>query len=71
MAFFQTEISGIAAGADPDAFEELADSLSMAIERIDPSALLDDSGFWRSLLFDVAIGDYCGDEKPDRPQPSP
>jgi len=44
------------AGAD---FEAIAESLGEAIERIDPPALRDDPGFWRSLLFDMANGDYA------------
>lgn len=39
-------------------WEEVAESLQQAIEAVDPAALRDDPGFWRSLLFDVANGDY-------------
>lgn len=42
--------------------EELADLLGRSLGEIDPSALDDDPGFWRSILFDVAIGDYVDDE---------
>ncbi|GAA3807083.1 SUKH-4 family immunity protein [Streptomyces phyllanthi] len=43
---------------EPEDWEEVAASLQQAIEAIDPSALHDDPGFWYSLLFDVANGDY-------------
>ncbi|RBQ20031.1 hypothetical protein DP939_09370 [Spongiactinospora rosea] len=42
----------------PEELEVLAAALRTEIERIDASSLADDPGFWRSLLFDVANGDY-------------
>jgi SUKH-4 immunity protein len=44
---------------DRTELEGISDSLSKIIEGIDPSAMRDDPGFWHSLLFDVANGDYC------------
>ncbi|WP_143194446.1 SUKH-4 family immunity protein [Micromonospora sp. CB01531] len=41
--------------------EEIAQALEDEIPRIDPSALADEPGFWRSLIDDVAIGDYTDD----------
>ncbi|WP_405537717.1 hypothetical protein OG787_33580 [Streptomyces sp. NBC_00075] len=48
--------------ADPDGMEKIAESLRRALAEIDPSTLREDPGFWHSLLFDVAIGDYRADE---------
>ncbi|NUL05966.1 SUKH-4 family immunity protein [Streptomyces lunaelactis] len=59
---FELEITRSAGEADPAMLEELADLLGRSLGEIDPSALDDDPGFWRSILFDVAIGDYVDDE---------
>lgn len=59
---FELEIGRAAGKADPATLEELADLLARTLGEIDPSALEDDPGFWRSILFDVAIGDYVDDE---------
>ncbi|WP_246340100.1 SUKH-4 family immunity protein [Streptomyces lunaelactis] len=59
---FELEIARSAGEADPAMLEELADLLGRSLGEIDPSALDDDPGFWRSILFDVAIGDYVDDE---------
>ena len=45
-----------------DEAEELAGRLRVEIGAIDPTALLDDSGFWSSLLMDVTIGVYADEE---------
>jgi hypothetical protein len=47
---------------DHAGFEEISNSLGGVIDGIDPSARRDDPGFWHSLLFDVANGDYRGGE---------
>ncbi|MFF4231330.1 SUKH-4 family immunity protein [Streptomyces sp. NPDC001820] len=59
---FELETARSAGGDDPAALEELADLLGRSLGEIDSSALQDDPGFWRSILFDVAIGDYMDDE---------
>lgn len=48
--------------SEPEDWEEVAESLQKAIEVVDPSALREDPGFWHSLLFDVANGDYSEEE---------
>lgn len=40
----------------------ISDSLKAVIARLDPLALLSDSGFWQSILDDIAIGNYCDEE---------
>ncbi|MFJ3301493.1 SUKH-4 family immunity protein [Streptomyces bacillaris] len=62
LSVFEVETSQSAGEADPESLEELADLLGRSLGEIDPLALQDDSGFWRSILFDVAIGDYMDDE---------
>jgi hypothetical protein len=58
---FHRETSALATGSESFQCEELAVVLRRGIEDLDPRAVSEDSGFWASLLFDVAIGDYCGD----------
>ncbi|SEE21352.1 SUKH-4 immunity protein [Streptomyces sp. 3213] len=48
--------------SEPEDWEEVAETLQQAIGAVDPSTLRDDPGFWHSLLFDVANGDYAGAE---------
>lgn len=63
LRLFESRIEDAVEGSgDPDP-EQLAELLEVEISRIDGSALADDSGFWRSLLDDVAIGDYTEDEE--------
>lgn len=59
---FELETARSAGEGDPAALEELADLLGRSLGEIDSSAMPDDSGFWRSIIFDVAIGDYVDDE---------
>ncbi|MFI1357467.1 SUKH-4 family immunity protein [Streptomyces sp. NPDC020898] len=63
LEVFERKTSETAADADPDELEEITNSLRSAIEEIDPSTLREDPGFWHSLLFDVANGDYRADEE--------
>lgn len=63
LELFQEETSRLTVELDPSEFEEAAASLGRGIEEIDSPAMSEDPGFWRSLLFDVAIGDYCGDSE--------
>jgi SUKH-4 immunity protein len=64
LDIFQVETSRTMGtmGTNPARLEEAANSIGAAIEAIDSAAMRDDPGFWRSLLFDVANGDYSGDE---------
>ncbi|MFI7368428.1 SUKH-4 family immunity protein [Streptomyces sp. NPDC050149] len=62
LSVFEIETARSADEDDPEILEELADLLGRSLGEIDPSALQDDPGFWRSILFDVAIGDYVDDE---------
>lgn len=48
--------------AEPEDWEDIAESLRRSLAEIDPSTLRDDPGFWHSLLFDVAIGDYSDEQ---------
>jgi hypothetical protein len=57
---FQDHILRCADAGDRTELEAISDSLGKVIQGIDPSAMRDDPGFWRSLLFDVANGDYSG-----------
>ncbi|MFJ3900498.1 SUKH-4 family immunity protein [Streptomyces sp. NPDC090025] len=59
---FEVETARSAGEDDPEILEELADLLGRSLGEIDPLTLQDDPGFWRSILFDVAIGDYADDE---------
>lgn len=59
---FDLEITRSAGGGNAVALEELADLLGRSLGEIDSAALEDDSGFWRSILFDVATGDYVDGE---------
>ncbi|WP_433510204.1 SUKH-4 family immunity protein [Nonomuraea sp. CA-143628] len=59
---FDLEITRSAGEDDQAALEELADQLGRSLGEIDSAALEDDPGFWRSILFDVAIGDYVNGE---------
>lgn len=59
---FELETARSVREGDPEALEELADLLGSSLAGIDLSALRDDPGFWRSILFDVAIGDYVDEE---------
>ncbi|MFJ8604003.1 SUKH-4 family immunity protein [Streptomyces shenzhenensis] len=63
LSVFELETARSASGGDPEMLEELSDLLARSFEAIDSSALRDDPGFWRSILFDVAIGDYIDDEE--------
>lgn len=63
LSVFEAETGRSAGEDDPTALEELADLLMRSFKRIDSAALVDDPGFWRSILFDVAIGDYSDDEE--------
>ena len=49
-------------GADLDVREAAADRLRTEILRTDPTALREDPGFWNSILFDVAAGDYSDED---------
>ncbi|MBT2487479.1 SUKH-4 family immunity protein [Streptomyces sp. ISL-96] len=60
---FELEIGQTVGEADPAVLEGLSDLLGRSLAEIDSSALEDDPGFWRSILFDVAIGDYVDDEE--------
>ncbi|MEU2820789.1 SUKH-4 family immunity protein [Streptomyces bacillaris] len=62
LSIFEVETARSAGEDDPEMLEELADLLGRSLGEIDPLALQDDPGFWRSILFDVAIGDYVGNE---------
>ncbi|MET9482676.1 SUKH-4 family immunity protein [Streptomyces sp. NPDC006638] len=62
LSVFELEIARSAGGDDPEMLEELADLLGRSLGEIDPPALREDPGFWRSIIFDVAIGDYVDDE---------
>ena len=53
-------------GSAVDEAEEIAARLLIEIEAIDPSAVRDEFGFWRSLLIDVAIGVYADDDDHDQ-----
>jgi len=46
-----------------DEAEEIAARLRVELDAIDPTALRDETGFWQSLLMDVAIGDYAEDDE--------
>ncbi|MFJ5838092.1 SUKH-4 family immunity protein [Streptomyces shenzhenensis] len=63
LSVFELETARSASEDDPEMLEELSDLLARSFEAIDSSALRDDPGFWRSILFDVAIGDYIDDEE--------
>lgn len=63
LEVFERRTSETAADADSDELEKIAESLRRALAEIDPSTLREDPGFWHSLLFDVAIGDYRADEE--------
>ncbi|WP_330348708.1 SUKH-4 family immunity protein [Streptomyces sp. NBC_00582] len=56
---FERATSGAPRDADPDEWTRIAESLERTIAATDPSALREDPGFWHSLLFDVASGDYA------------
>lgn len=58
LAVFERETAGAVVRSGTSDPEKIAVRLEMRIESIDPTALVDDSGAWRSLLFDVANGDY-------------
>ncbi|MBT2487500.1 SUKH-4 family immunity protein [Streptomyces sp. ISL-96] len=60
---FELEIARSSGEDDPAMLEELAKLLGRSLEEIDSSALQGDRGFWRSILFDVAIGDYVDHEQ--------
>lgn len=62
LSVFELETARSAGEGDPEMLEELADLLGRSLGEIDSAALRDDPGFWRSILFDVAIGDYVDDE---------
>ncbi|MGW2387241.1 SUKH-4 family immunity protein [Streptomyces sp. NPDC001658] len=62
LSVFERETARFAGEGDPEVLEELADLLGSSLGEIDSMALHDDPGFWRSILFDVAIGDYTDDE---------
>jgi SUKH-4 immunity protein len=61
LTAFREWTSRVPCDADPVEFEEISKSLGGAIAQIDPTALCEDPGFWGSLLFDVANGDYCNE----------
>ena len=52
-----------ATGSSQDEAEEIAARLRVELSAIDPTALRDETGFWQSLLMDVAIGDYAADDE--------
>ena len=62
LAVFERKTSQAPVDAEREGWEDIAGSLRQSLAEIDPSTLRDDPGFWHSLLFDVAIGDY-GDEE--------
>ncbi|MGA4856447.1 SUKH-4 family immunity protein [Streptomyces koyangensis] len=62
LSVFEVETVRSAGEDDPEMLEELADLLGRSLGEIDPLALRDDPGFWRSILFDVTIGDYVDNE---------
>ncbi|WP_405688314.1 SUKH-4 family immunity protein [Streptomyces sp. NBC_00057] len=63
LSAFERETTRSTGEDNPEMLEELADLLARSFQEIDASALRDDPGFWRSILFDVAIGDYVNDEE--------
>jgi hypothetical protein len=58
LSAFERETARSAGEDNPEMLEGLADLLARSFHEIDASALLDDPGFWRSIIFDVATGDY-------------
>lgn len=66
LEVFERTTSEAPADAEPEAWEDIAESLRRSLEEIDPSTLCDDPGFWHSLLFDVSIGDYSNDVRDTR-----
>jgi hypothetical protein len=44
---------------DPEATDAAAHALMTAIRQIDDTALDDEHGYWDSILFDIANGDYA------------
>ncbi|MEU7332072.1 SUKH-4 family immunity protein [Streptomyces parvus] len=62
LSVFEVETARSAGEDDPEMLEDLVDLLGRSLGEIDPLALQDDPGFWRSILFDVAIGDYVDNE---------
>lgn len=56
---FDSKTSVPAEMSDP---EEASRLLEAIISDLDPSALADDERYWRSLLDDVAVGDYTDDD---------
>lgn len=59
---FESEISSAASESDPELLEALSERVARRISDIDPSSLREDPGFWGSILFDVANGDYVEEE---------
>jgi len=62
LRIFESEIAIAVSGDEPIGLEALAERLSQGISNIDSSALREDPGFWGSILFDVANGDYTEEE---------
>ncbi|MFF1449374.1 hypothetical protein ACFVYF_14655 [Streptomyces sp. NPDC058274] len=62
LILFEGEVARSADEVDPEFLEELTGLLVTLIAEVDPPTLEDDPGFWRSILFDVAIGDYASSE---------
>lgn len=58
-----TALEEATAGSTVDEAEEIAARLRIEIDAIDTTALRDETGFWQSLLMDIAIGDYADDEE--------
>ncbi|MER7335703.1 MULTISPECIES: SUKH-4 family immunity protein [unclassified Micromonospora] len=61
LAEFDAQVAGAVQGPGETDPEDLAQLLEAGITNIEPMALADDAGFWRSLLNDVAVGDYTDD----------
>ncbi|MGW2091505.1 SUKH-4 family immunity protein [Promicromonospora sukumoe] len=63
LGSFERATARSAGEDDPEKLEGLAHLLERSFQEIDAPALLDDRGFWRSILFDVAVGDYVDGEE--------
>lgn len=49
-------------GCEREEHEQAADAFRDRLHEIDPTSLREDPGFWHTLLFDIAIGDYGEEE---------
>lgn len=62
LRVFEVEIANTGSGDDPEGLEEVSERLAERLVEIDSSIQREDPGFWGSILFDVANGDYIDDE---------